>query len=826
MTRLEELAGRAAAGTRLTDEEAYELAPPAREAPEIVMPAAAQLRDAATGPDITFSKKVFVPLTKLCRDSCGYCTFAHPPRPGERAYLTIPQVLDVARAGEEAGCKEALFTLGDKPERKWIEARRELEEMGFATTIEYLVAACRAVLEETALLPHANPGTLTTDETTALREVSASQGMMLETLSERLLKRGMAHFGAPDKKPEVRLATLENAGRAQVPFTTGILIGIGETFTERIEALLAIRASHERHGHIQEAIIQNFRAKPDTLMSLHPEPAADEMRLTIALARLILPPDVAVQAPPNLAPDLYGSYLDCGLSDWGGVSPVTRDHVNPELPWPKLEELRRVTEEHGFLLRERLAVYPSYCGAPQALERWIHPSLQGAILDATDAQGFRRAEDGGWFSGADAAPPAAAGIALEQARAGAWRVPGRIARPRIGRALDRAEAGEELSVDEVAALFTARGAEAERLYAVADGLRRAVAGDEVTYVVNRNINYTNMCYFRCGFCAFSKGPKSLNLRGEPYLHSPEEVARRALEAWERGATEVCMQGGIHHSFTGEHYLAYLNAVRGAVPEIHVHAFTALEVWQGAEASGLSIRDFLTLLRDAGLKSLPGTAAEILDDEIRAIICPDKITTEQWCEVHRIAHSLGLRSNATIMFGTVEGPINWARHLEVVRSLHKELVDAGHNERSARRSRAFPEEQGCSAAAAEGNKKGLFEFVPLPFVHMAAPMYLKGRARRGPTFEEVLKMHAVARVALHGYVRNIQVSWVKLGVEGSKLALQAGANDLGGTLMDENISRAAGATHGQELTAEEMDSLIRSIGRIPRRRTTLYESVPA
>jgi FO synthase len=800
MTRLEELAGRAADGARLTDDEAHELARLAKEAPEAVISAAAALRDAHTGPDISFSKKVFVPLTKLCRDACGYCTFAHPPRPGERAYLTIPEVLDIARAGEEAGCKEALFTLGEKPERKWAEARRELGEMGFDTTIDYLVAACSAVLEETSLLPHANPGTLTLEETTALREVSVSQGMMLETLSERLLKRGMAHFGAPDKKPEVRLATLENAGRAHVPFTTGILIGIGETFTERIEALLAIRASHERHGHIQEAIVQNFRAKPGTLMALHPEPGVDDMRLTIALARLILPPEVAVQAPPNLAPEIYGSYLDCGLSDWGGVSPVTPDHVNPELPWPKLEELRRVTEGRGFLLRERLAVYPSYCGAPRPLARWIHPRLTGAVLDATDAQGFRRADDRGWYSGSEAAPPAGAELALEQTRAGAWRVPGRVMRAHIGHALDRAEAGEELSVGEIAALFTARGAEAERLYAVADGLRRSAVGNDVTYVVNRNINYTNMCYFRCGFCAFSKGPKSLNLRGEPYLHSPEEVARRALEAWERGATEVCMQGGIHHSFTGEHYLAYLQAVREAVPDIHVHAFTALEVWQGAQASGLPVRDFLTLLRDAGLKSLPGTAAEILDDEIREIICPDKITTQQWCEVHREAHSLGLRSNATIMFGTVEGPENWARHLDVVRSLHKELTASGH--------------------------RGLFEFVPLPFVHMAAPMYLKGRARRGPTFEEVLKMHAVARVALHGHVPNIQVSWVKLGVEGSKLVLQAGANDLGGTLMDENISRAAGANHGQELTAEEMDSLIRSIGRIPRRRTTLYESVPA
>jgi FO synthase len=521
------------------------------------------------------------------------------------------------------------------------------------------------------------------------------------------------------------------------------------------------------------------------------------MRLAIALARVILPADVSLQAPPNLTPDEYGTYLDAGVNDWGGVSPVTPDHVNPERPWPKLAELGSVTEGRGFLLLERLAVYPRYCSTPVALEGWIDPDLQGRVLDAIDGDGLRHR--GEWYSGADEPPPAEAVRAVEASQAGAWRVPGRVARPALARALDRAAEGEELDEDAIALLFTARGAEAERLFQVADELRHAAVGDEVTFIVNRNINYTNMCYFRCGFCAFSKGPKSLNLRGEPYLLTPEEVAARAQEAWDRGATEVCMQGGIHHSFTGANYVEYLRAVKQQVPDMHVHAFTALEVWQGAATSGMSVTSFLTMLRDAGLKTLPGTAAEILDDEIRAIICPDKITTEQWCEVHRVAHSLGLRSNATIMFGTVEGPRNWARHLMVVRRLHKQIAD----------------ETG-----------GLFEFVPLPFVHMAAPIYLKGRSRRGPTFEEALKMHAVARVALFGAIPSIQVSWVKMGIEGAKLALQVGANDLGGTLMDENISRAAGASHGQELTAPEMEGLIRSIGRVPKRRTTLYGAVPA
>jgi FO synthase len=799
MSNMQGLPARAATGDRLAESDVRSLAAAAQQDPGAVIEAAAAVRDATSGPRITFSKKVFIPLTKLCRDSCGYCTFAHPPRPGERAFLTIDEVVRIARAGQEAGCKEALFTLGDKPERKWREARDELEAMGYATTIDYLAAACRRVLEETTLLPHVNPGVMTQAEIQTLRPVSVSQGMMLETVSERLLARGFAHFGAPDKKPSVRMETLEDAGAASVPFTTGILIGIGETFDERIDTLLAIRDSHERHGHIQEVIVQNFRAKHGTLMANHPEPSVEEMRVMIALARVVLPPDVIVQAPPNLTPAEYGAYLGCGLGDWGGVSPVTPDHVNPERPWPKLDELRSVTESKGFLLLERLAIYPRYCDEPQVRDRWLDPELRGRVLDGSDGEGYARVDS--WYSGGQTHPPVEAAIALEQARAGAWRVPGRVVRPAVTRALDRAEARETLDEDEMTLLFTTRGAEVERLFGIADDMRREAVGDEVTYVVNRNINYTNMCYFRCGFCAFSKGPKSLNLRGDPYLLSKEEVADRAQEAWESGATEVCMQGGIHGSFTGDDYVGYLTAVKERVPGMHVHAFTALEVWQGAETLGIPVRDFLERLRDAGLKTLPGTAAEILDDEIRSIICPDKITTSQWVEVHRLAHELGLRSNATVMFGTVEGPRNWARHVRVVRELHREI-----------------------AVTHPGG--GLFEFVPLPFVHMAAPIYLKGRSRRGPTFDEALKMHAVARVGLHGDIPNIQVSWVKMGLEGAKLALRAGCNDLGGTLMNENISRAAGASHGQELTSEAMEALIRSVGRVPRRRTTLYDSVPA
>ena len=747
------------------------------------MEAAAGLRDSLFGPRISYSRKVFVPLTKLCRDNCGYCTFAHGPRPGERAYLTPEEVLEIARAGAKAGCKEALFTLGDKPEKRYPEARQELREMGFSTTIQYLAHCCRLVLEETGLLPHANPGVLSEDDVRVLREDSVSQGIMLEGISERLLGRDMAHWASPDKVPARRLETLEAAGRQGVPFTTGILIGIGETVEERVDALLAIREVHERHGHIQECIVQNFRAKPGTRMARSPEPAENEMLATIALARLLLPGDVAVQAPPNLAGSAanaersYARYIRAGINDWGGVSPVTPDHVNPERPWPHLEELEKATEAEGYLLLERLALHPSYAlGA----DRWVDEAIRPRVLAAEDAEGFARAE--GWSPGTTEEIPAAT---VREARG---RRPSKM-RPEFAQAL--AGAGErDLDEEEISLLFTARGTELSELCRVADALRREVVGDEVTYVVNRNINYTNQCYFRCRFCAFSKGPKSLNLRGDPYLLDPAEVARRAREAWEKGATEVCMVGGIHAKFTGENYLGYLRAVKEEVPRMHVHAFTPLEVFQGAQTLGVPVEEFLVDLKDAGLGTLPGTAAEVLDDEIREIICPDKVNTREWSDVMRAAHAVGLRSTATIMFGHVDGPKNWARHLMVLRDIQAETG-------------------------------GFTEFVPLPFVHMGAPLFLQGRSRRGPTFAETLKMHAVGRISLHGYIDNIQVSWVKLGEEGAKLCLQAGCNDLGGTLMNESISRAAGASHGQEMTPPELERIISDIGRVPRRRTTLY-----
>ena len=723
---------------------------------------ARRVRDDRAGGLVTYSPKVFIPLTKLCRDVCHYCTFAAPPRRGERAYLTIDEVVEIAAAGAAAGCREALFTLGDKPELRYRAAREELAALGCATTLEYLARAADAVLERTGLLPHLNPGVLTVDDLRALRPRSASMGIMLETTSDRLSQRGGPHFGSPDKHPAARLATLDAAGAERVPFTTGILIGIGETRAERIDALLAIRESHERHGHVQEVIVQNFRAKPGTRMVDAPEPSVDDHLWTIAVARILLPADVHLQAPPNLTAD-FAVLLDAGIDDWGGVSPVTIDHVNPEAPWPALDALREATRSRGMELAPRLPVYPEWLG-----EEWLDPAVRPVVLRVSDALGLAR-EDG-WAPGDPVEVPFV---------------------PRDALPLDT---HDELGEDEIARLFRARGEERERVFAAADRLRREVCGDDVSYVVTRNIQYTNVCYFRCGFCAFSKGKLAANLRGPAFLVPHEEIVRRVVEAWDRGATEVCLQGGIHPAFDGDYYESVVRTIKDAVPDMHVHAFSALEIWQGAATLGVALPDYLARLRDAGLSSLPGTAAEVLDDEVRALICPDKITTAQWLEVHDTAHAVGLRSNNTIMYGHVDGPRNWARHLVAVR-----------------------EQQQRSG--------GFTEFVPLPFVPMEAPMYVKGRARRGPTFGEALLMHAVGRLALHPWITNVQASWVKLGPRGVAAALRAGVNDLGGTLMNESISRAAGSEHGQEMTPEEMEALIGANGRRPRQRTTLYADAP-
>jgi FO synthase len=737
--------------------------------------AAARRCDEAHGDRVSYSRKVFIPLTKLCRDVCHYCTFAHPPRESEPVYLSRDAILEIARAGREAGCKEALFTLGDKPELRYRAARDELERLGHATTLSYLAEAARLVFDETGLLPHTNPGLLTRDDLVSLRRVSVSQGAMLESTSERLMQRSGVHFGSPDKDPSARLAAIRLAGEERVPFTTGILIGIGETRRERIEALLALREIGLAHDHLQEIIIQNFRPKPGTRMANTPAVSIDEHVWTIAAARLIFPPAMNIQAPPNLNPGALNRLLEAGINDWGGVSPVTPDHVNPEAPWPNLRLLERATQAAGKSLVERLALYPSYC---RTSKDWVDPVLRPAILALTDGDGWARSDS--WSPGMGAAlPPDAERLASPA-----------VARDGIAAVLDRAVAGKELSEGEIVRLFQARDDDFAAVCASADALRRHVSGDVVSYVVTRNINYTNICSFKCQFCAFSKGKMSENLRGRPYNLSLEEVADRTREAWNRGATEVCMQGGIHPDFTGHTYLDLCKAIRTAVPGMHIHAFSPLEVHQGAATLGISVRDFLLRLKDEGLGTLPGTAAEVLDDEVRSVICPDKINTAQWLDVVRTAHEIGFKTTATIMYGHVDRYVHWARHL--------------------RRLRALQAQTG-----------GFTEFVPLPFVHMEAPIYLKGRARRGPTFREAVLMHAVARLVFHPLITNIQTSWVKMGPDGVKVCLRAGANDLGGTLMDETITRSAGALHGQEMHPFAMENIIRSIGRVPRQRTTIY-----
>ena len=737
-----------------------------------VLAEAAAVRDAAHGTRVTYSPKVFIPLTHLCRDKCGYCTFAQPPARVQAPYLSPDEVLAIARAGAEAGCHEALFTLGERPELRYPAAAEWLRAAGYASTVEYLVAMCALVRDETALLPHGNAGALSRDELAALRPVTASQGMMLESLNPDLA----CHAGSPDKTPARRLATLDAAGELRIPFTTGILCGIGESRADRIDALRAIADAHRRHGHVQEVIVQNFLPKPGTAMFRSLACPEDEYLWSIAAARLLLPPEIHVQAPPNLSED-FGRLLDAGVDDWGGVSPITPDHVNPERPWPAIDRLCEATEARGFSLAPRLTIYSEYALAP---ERWLDDEMRFAVLDRSDAEGLGREPDERWYAGADAEPPVL--LPSPPAAGGA-----------VGEVLAGVLLGHEVGVDEIVTLFGARGREVPAVAEVADELRRRTVGDTVTWVANRNINYTNVCTFKCRFCAFSKGPLSLNLRGTPYLLEVDEITRRVAEAEAAGATEVCLQGGIHPSFDGDYYIDVIAAVRQASEHIHIHGFTALEVTEGAKRLGEPLARYLRRLMDAGLKTLPGTAAEILDDEVRATLCPDKINTDEWLEAHRTAHSIGLRSNITIMFGSIEKPVSWARHIVRTRDLQRETG-------------------------------GFTEFVPLPFVHMAAPIYLQRKSRRGPTFREALLMHAVGRIAYHPWLTNIQVSWVKMGVSGARQALLAGVNDLGGTLMDENISRAAGASHGQRMDEEAFRTIVDPLGRPLEQRTTLYEPV--
>lgn len=766
--------------SRLTKSEALALA--VRQDTANLVQQASSLRDAHHQNTISYSRKVFIPLTHLCRDVCHYCTFAKTPKRLDNPYLSIEKVLDLCHEGAKMGCQEALFTLGEKPELRYKAARDALEELGYTSTIDYVYAAAKRVLAETGLLPHINAGNMTAEELKKMRTVSASMGIMLESTSTRLTKKGMPHYGSPDKDPAVRLETLRLAGEAEIPFTTGILIGIGETRRERIESFLAIREIHEKYGHIQEIIVQNFRAKPDTKMALAPEPDLEDLLWTIAVARLIFGGAMNIQAPPNLSPGVLPKLIDAGINDWGGVSPLTPDHVNPEAPWPHLDKLAMETAAAGKFLEQRLTIYPAYL---QDYGKWIANEARSSVLRQADACGFAKRDN--WQTGESSAAPE-----LETALLSRTTRSDEASSDIVG-IVAKCLQKEELGIGEVARLFQARGRDFSYVAQQADKLRQQLCGDTVSYVVNRNINYTNVCYFKCQFCAFSKGKASENLRGKPYDIDAAEIARRCEEAWHRGATEVCLQGGIHPDYTGQTYLDILATVKQATPEMHIHAFSPLEVWQGAKTLKINLEQFLIKLKDAGLNTLPGTAAEILHDEVREQICPDKLNSRQWLQVMETAHRVGFRTTATVMYGHVETTSHLAAHLLKLRCLQQRTG-------------------------------GFTEFVPLPYVPMEAPMFLKGKSRKGPSFREAVLMHAVARLVFNDLIPNIQTSWVKMGHDGVQACLNAGANDLGGTLMNESITRAAGADHGQEWTPAMLKQLILKNNREARVRNTLYGEV--
>nr|MDT0659232.1 bifunctional FO biosynthesis protein CofGH [Micromonospora sp. DSM 115978] len=817
---------RAAAGRALDADEATALLAARGEQLDELLTVAGAVRDAglreAGRPGVvTFSKKVFVPLTRLCRDRCHYCTFATVPHRLPAAYLDRDEVLAIARAGAAQGCKEALFTLGDRPEERWPAARRWLDERGFESTVDYLRACAVAVLEETGLLPHLNPGVLSWAELQRLKPVAPSMGMMLETTATRLWSEpGGAHHGSPDKEPAVRLRVLDDAGRVGVPFTTGILIGIGETPAERVDAIFAIRRTHREYGHIQEVIVQNFRAKPDTAMRGMPDAELHDLAATVAVTRILLGPRARVQAPPNLIAGEYDLLLRAGIDDWGGVSPVTPDHVNPERPWPAIDELAARSSAAGFTLRERLTVYPEYVRRP---DPWIDPRLAphlAALADPATGLAVESAVAVGrpWQEPDEAFVPGGRTDLHETIDTagrtgdrrgdfdsvyGDW---GQLAdRISTGAAVAGADgdllAGLKLAADDPAALleprheaaalalFAAEGAALDEVCRLADDARRDAVGDDVTYVVNRNINFSNVCYVGCRFCAFAQRERD----ADAFRLSVEQVADRAEQAWRAGATEVCMQGGIDPKLPVTAYADLVRAVKARVPGMHVHAFSPMEIVTGAAKAGIGVRDWLTLLRDAGLDTIPGTAAEILDDEVRWVLTKGKLPAAAWVEVVSTAHELGIRSSSTMMYGHVDHPRQWLGHFRVL---------AGVQDRTG----------------------GFTEFVALPFVHTNAPIYLAGLARPGPTWRENRVVHAMARLLLHGRIDNIQCSWVKLGDEGTVEMLRSGCNDLGGTLMEETISRMAGSENGSARTEEQLRALAAAAGRPARRRTTAYGNV--
>lgn len=755
---------------------------------EQLMKEAAAIRDSGFGHVMTYSPKVFVPLTQLCRDVCHYCVFAKSPSGQKAPYMTLEEVLEVAKQGQQQGCREVLFTLGEKPELRYRSARTFLQQHGFESTVDYLAHVAHEVISTTGMLPHINAGTLTREELLQLKACSASMGLMLESSSERLCQPGMPHYRSPDKQPHARLDTLRLAGELRIPMTTGILIGIGETEDERLQSLLDIHELHQRYGHIQEVIVQNFKAKPGTRMAQAEEPNLDTLARTIAAARLLFGAEVSIQAPPNLTQQFeLATLIRSGINDWGGISPLTQDFVNPEAPWPQIDLLSKICRREGHSLRPRTTVYPSYLSAS---DRWQDTAIEKALQPHLSADGFARADN--WRTGKLQSPPS---VVMDRLLYKGSAPPPLMPSDSVVKTVERLKAGEPVDEQSLSRLFTVMGDDFDFVCQQADQLRQELAGGDVSYVVTRNINYTNICGYRCGFCAFSKSTGRNASRDKPYVLSAEDIAQRVREAWDRGATEVCLQGGIHPSFDGNTYLDICRAAREAAPGIHIHAFSPLEVFHGSQTLGLTVSEFVGQLKQAGLSSIPGTAAEILDDDVRAMICPDKINTQQWLDIIEATHQQGIRSTATIMFGHVDSPIHWARHLLKLLALQKKTG-------------------------------GFTEFVPLPFVAHEAPIALRETCRPGPSFHESVMMHAVARLLFQRWIPNIQTSWVKMGPAGAQACLRAGVNDLGGTLMNESITRAAGAEFGQEVSAQQMQQWAGSVGRSAYQRTTLYQKAPA
>jgi FO synthase len=722
---------------------------------------------------VTFSRNVTLSLSRTCVSHCKYCAFqTHQP------HLHAPdEVLALLDGAARRQVKELLVLTGDDPVAGHPGVGERLAALGFDDFVGYVVWCCERALER-GLLPHTNLGALPAADLGRLREVTASQGLMVESVRPDLV----AHQGSPTKDPALRLETVRAAGELRIPFTSGILVGIGETPADRLAALEALAALHRQHGHLQEVILQNFvphrryygeePAEIATAASeaywrtgLHegpdvPAPAwastvtLEDMTRLVADAREILGPDVGIQVPPNLS-DWWPALVRAGATDLGGLS-ANGDHISPEHPFPSPHQVRKTLAAEGVALTERLCVYPQYIDAS-----WV---AQG-VLDVIKTK---------WWS---FIPRRGSGRREERV----------IALDRVPRAIARGRDGIALDEDELTALFAETRPEAiEDLRQAADELRAELAGDEVTFVVNRNVNVSNVCVVGCAFCGFGQGKRS----PDAYEHDRDEFARRVAEAVDFGATELCIQSGIHPDWGLEDYLAWLRLARELAPQLHLHAYSAMEVAHMCDVSGLPPAEVFARLREAGLDSTPGTAAEVLHDGVRERISPNKLPVARWVEIIEASHRAGLRSTATVMFGHIEEPWELAEHMRVIRGLQ---------ERTG----------------------GFTEFVPLSFIPFHT---LLGRTHGVEEIsrEENLKHTAVFRLALGGTVPSLQASWVKMGLDVATEALRWGVNDLGGTLMEENISRLAGSYHGVRLEPTDLIAAAHAAGRPAAERTTLYD----